>query len=719
MNPGSDGCAISIEYATDIFEAETIKRLGAMLHRLLLHAISSSPDTLLSDLPLISDEERALVTTGFNDTSVEYPTDETIVDLFIKQAEERPTATAVIEGDTELSYAELDAKSNRLARHLINLGAEPEAVIGVCLERSTDLIITLLAILKSGAAYLPIDPDYPEERSTFMLEDADAKILITSHSACNGLLEQLTSDCKIISLDDPDTQDAINAQTDGQVTQNERRSSLTPNSLAYIIYTSGSTGKPKGVMIEHHALANYIRWMDTKFGDHSRQIILHHTTISFDYSAEELWWSLAFGHSLVVTRAASGETNIIVDDVIENNITTIVTVPQLLKDVLLNPQAANATSLKRILCGGEKLPGQLATDVCYKLPHIELVNHYGPSEATINVTSYITTGTETIVPIGRPVANTQIYVVDEQLQPQPIGVAGELLIGGVQLARGYLNRPELTAEKFIPDPFSTTQGARLYRTGDLARWRADGTLEFLGRIDAQVKIRGMRVEPGEIEAALSTCDGISQAAVIARSGSDGDKKLVAYIVPDNATDEELPSVTNLFDLETIRNELKRSLPAHMVPAEFVGLAELPLTPSGKLNRKALPDIDGAVARAPYIAPQTETEILMCQIMRDVIAHDRQDLEQVGIDDNFFDIGGHSILAAQYASLLEAALEKPVPIRLIFEAPTVRIASKLLDSATPSPPKEAIEMLRENPNLAIEFDEVFGKGAASTILGKSV
>ena len=676
-----EGLSGSLSYASQLFDEATAVRIGSMFERIVA-SVADAPDRKLCDLTLLDDAERGLVTAGFNDTAVAYEQDRTVVDLFCDQAMQRPDAVAVVDGTDELSYRALDEASNRLARYLIGLGVGPENIVGVCLDRSADLIVSLLGIWKAGGAYLPLDPDYPAERLTFMVEDAGASLLLTAEAHA-GRLSAVSGGDQVhcIVLDDADTASEIAAQSGDAVEDGERLAPLTPAGLAYVIYTSGSTGKPKGVMVDHGSAYRLADYQGPEFLAEATQRIGWFASVGFDACISELLMMFRTGACLVVVPDAMRSDGARLSGFLEDERIDALTLPPVLLQAVVD---GRPSSLRTLVTAGET-PDIAAVRKAAGL--YDYINGYGPTETTVGATFHRVPGDFVggSVPIGQPFANTQAYVVDGHLNPVPVGVGGELLIGGVQISRGYLGRSGLTSEKFIADPFSGRSGARLYRTGDVARWRPDGTLEFLGRLDAQVKIRGMRVELGEIEAVLSGQPGIAWAVVAARTedgGTGAQTELVAYVVPDGVADDagagndavEVVSLEDVIDLGALRSALQAVLPNHMVPGRFVGVSHVPLTPSGKVDRKALPDAAGSVARAAYAPPRDEREALLCAIMRDVIRHDRLTLERVGIDDNFFDIGGHSIFAAQFAMRLEKALGEHVPVRLVFESPTVRALS---------------------------------------------
>jgi amino acid adenylation domain len=541
MREGAEGALLGrIEYSTDLFGAGTIERLAGHYRR-LLEAVADDPDRRLGELPLLTEDERRLFG-EWNQTARFYPRDTTIHTLFEARAGASPEALALIGGQERLSYGELNRRANRLAHHLRARGVGPETLVGVCLERSPGLVVVLLAVLKAGGAYLPLDPAYPPARLAFMLEDAAVPVLVTSQTLSSVLPE---TGAALVFLDGDG--EAIAREPD-----DDPDSSAGADRLAYVIYTSGSTGQPKGVMIEHGALSNHMLWMQESFPLSPEDRVLQRTPFSFDASVWEFWAPLLAGAQLVVAppeRLQDGPY--LADNTAQHGITTLQLVPSLLRLLLEEPGVRQCRSLKRVFCGGEGLPTELAQRFSALLDAL-LINLYGPTEASIDATTWLCDGRSyrVIVPIGRPIANTRVHILDRSGELVPIGVPGELSIGGDGLARGYLNRPELTAERFLPDPFSPEPGARLYRTGDLARWLVDGTIEFLGRVDQQVKLRGFRVELGEVEAVLAQHPGVRETVVLAREDVPGDKRLVAYVVADPAYQGEA-SVGGGWDAEQL------------------------------------------------------------------------------------------------------------------------------------------------------------------------
>ncbi|WP_164021363.1 non-ribosomal peptide synthetase [Pyxidicoccus trucidator] len=640
-----------LEYNTDLFDTATIQRLRGHFYT-LLGELAANPDLRLAELPLLTAGEQRQLLVDFRGPDEAYPRDVSLHSLIEAQVERTPEAEAVRFEDSALTYAQLDARANQLAHHLRWLGVGPESRVGVCLERSLELVVALVGVLKAGGAYVPLDPAYPRERLAWMLEDASAPVLLTQER----LLEVLPShSAHVVCLD-----------RDGETVARQpitRPVPLAgPDALAYVIFTSGSTGRPKGAMNAHSGIVNRLLWMQQEYGLTAADTVLQKTPFSFDVSVWEFFWPLMTGARLVLARPGGHQDPAYLAGLIAaQRVSTLHFVPSMLQAFLQEPGLEQAcTSVRRIICSGEALPAELARQCLERLPGAGLHNLYGPTEAAVDVTYWacLTDDERASVPIGRPVANTQLYVLDGTLSPAPVGVSGELYIAGVQVGRGYLQRPELTAERFVPDPFSATAGARMYRTGDLARWLPDGTLDYQGRLDFQVKVRGLRIELGEIEAALAAQPSVRHAVVLAREDLAGDKRLVAYVVPGEEGG---------VDTGMLRDALRATLPEYMVPSVFVMLESFPLSPSGKLDRKALPEPDAeATARTrEYVAPRNDTEGKLADIWAQVLR-----MERVGIHDNFFELGGHSLLATQVVSRIRATLGVELPLGEMFAAPTV-------------------------------------------------
>ncbi|NET12212.1 MAG: amino acid adenylation domain-containing protein [Okeania sp. SIO1H6] len=660
-----------LEYNTDIFDATTIIRMGYHFQQ-LLEAIIANPEQPITQIPLLTEAERHQLLVEWNDTAVEYPSEKCIHQLFEEQVEKNPDAVAVVFEQEELTYQQLNAKANQLAHHLQSLGVKAETLVGISIERSLEMVIGLLGILKAGGAYVPIDPSYPAERLSYMLEDAAVPVLLTSGSVMELLPEH---SAQTICLDS--NWDAIASQTSENIV-----SRVTPENLAYTIYTSGSTGKPKGVQICHHSVVNFLVSMNSYLKLTSEDILSAITTISFDIAALELYLPLIVGAKLIVMdREIASDGNQLLLEVQKSQTTVMQGTPATWQ-MLLTAGLSKANLDIKILCGGEALTVKMAKEL--NNSGMELWNLYGPTEATIwsgiynvgNDLNLIESGKVT-TPIGRPIANTQLYILDKNNQLLPIGVAGELHIGGAGLARGYLNRPELTAEKFIIwkesggrdvacNVRTESGGKRLYKTGDLGRYLPDGNIEYLGRIDNQVKLRGFRIELGEIESVLSSYPQVQQTVVIIREDNPGNKRLVAYIVSSN------PSLSSA----ELQPYLVSKLPEYMVPSAFVFLETLPLTPNGKINRKVLPAPDIELTRtSEYVLPQTPIQKTLASIWQELLK-----IEKVSIHDNFFTVGGDSILSLQVVNRAQQAQIKITP-KQIFQYPTIAQLAQVAESVT--------------------------------------
>lgn len=641
----------TLEYNSDLFEANTITRLAGHLQT-LLEGIVANPDQYLNDLPLLTLAEQQQLL-EWNQTQADHKTD-ACHQLFEAQVEQTPDAVAVIFEDKQLTYRELNHRANQVAHYLRRLGVKPEVLVGICVERSLEMVVGLLGIFKAGGAYVPLDPAYPQERLAFMLSDSQVPVLLTQARLVESLPPH---QAKVVCLDT--NWDAI-----AQHSQENLISGVTTKNLAYVIYTSGSTGRPKGVMNTHMGLCNRLLWMQSAYQLTIADRVLQKTSFSFDVSVWEFFWPLLFGACLVVAQPGGHQDSAyLVKLIASQQITTIHFVPSMLQVFLEEQGLEPCNCLKRVICSGEALPLGLRERFFARLVDVELHNLYGPTEAAIDVTFWNCKRQSNlpIVPIGRPITNTQIYILDSKGQTVPVGVPGELHIGGDQLARGYLNHSELTAEKFIPNPFRDSD--RLYKTGDLARYRQDGNIEFLGRIDNQVKVRGFRIELGEIEAVLGQHPALCEVVVLAREDVPGDKRLVAYVV-GNASgkdgQESFPSSSEL------RSFLKEKLPDYMLPSAFVMLEALPLTPNGKVNRRSLPAPDTArpELESILVPPHTPVEEVLAGIWSDVLRRD-----SVGVNDNFFELGGDSLLSLQIISRANQAGLKLIP-RQLFQHQTI-------------------------------------------------
>ncbi len=649
------GLKFTCEYNTDLFYRDRIERMLGHL-AVLLEGIVDDPDRRLSELPLLTKEERQQILIGWNDTRLAYPKNALLHELFDAQVQETPEAVAVDYDGNTLTYRELNERANELAHYLRKQGVGPETLVGICMERSLEMVVGLLGILKAGGAYVPLDPAYPKERLAFMVEDARVRVLLTRGEVMSGLAGGGSS---IVRMD-------ADREAIAQESDSKPANTGSANDLAYVIYTSGSTGKSKGVQIPHRAVVNFLSSMRRQPGLGKQDVVLSVTTLSFDIAALEIFLPLTTGARLVlVSREVASDGARLSERLLSSGATVMQATPATWR-LLLEAGWKGSARLK-ILCGGEALDRELATQLVKRCA--SLWNMYGPTETTIWSTTYKVdseSGEEKgPVSIGRPIANTQLYLLDRNLQPVPIGVAAELHIGGDGLARGYLNRPELTAEKFIHDPFSGELGARLYKTGDLARYRYDGTIEFLGRNDYQVKIRGFRIELGEIEAVLGRHPAVQKAVVLAREDVPGEKRLVAYIVAN----AEPPTV------DALRTFLKEQLPAHMVPPFFVFMEKMPLTPNGKTDRKALPSPDQVSAKATnlgreegpedFLAARDPLEQTLAQIWSKILK-----VKGVGIRENFFELGGHSLLAVRIMAEIERVLQRTLPLATFLQAPTI-------------------------------------------------
>jgi amino acid adenylation domain-containing protein len=613
----------------------------------------------------------------WNDTQAKYPQSQCIHQLFEAQVERTPDAVAVVFENQQLTYQQLNCYANQLAHHLQALGVGPEVLVGICVERSLEMVVGLLGILKAGGAYVPLDPAYPHERQAFMLQDSQVAVLLTQTQLVARLQQH---EAKVLCLD-----------TDWETINRESRENLVtqvlPTHKAYVLYTSGSTGQPKGVIIEHRSTVAFLAWARKVFTTEVLAGVLASTSICFDLSVFELFVPLSWGGQVIlVENALHLPTLPAVQD-----ITLINTVPSAIAELLRVEGVL--TSVRTVNLAGELLQNRLVQQLYQQDMIQQVFNLYGPSEDTTYSTFALIEREATKPPtIGCPIANTQIYILDSHLQPVPVGVPGELHISSVGLARGYLNHPDLTAGKFIPNPFSYKEGARLYKTGDLACYLPDGNIEFVGRLDHQVKIRGFRIELGEVEAVLAQHPQVRETVVIARSEQPDDQLLVAYVVPN----QEAPTVSEL------RGFLKQTLPDYMMPSVFVMLEALPLTPNGKIDRRALPTPDSfrSVLEEGFVAPRNPTEEILTHLWAEVLG-----LEQVGIHDNFFELGGHSLLATKLISRFRQVFSVELPLRTLFKSPTIAelgelVVAQQLEQAN----SNALEEILSNVN-ELSDDEV--------------
>ena len=611
---------LKIDYDKECFADEVVKTLLTHITNFMLRVMEDA-EQAISKVRILEEQERKKILVDWNDTNALYPKDKTIYQLFESQAKKNPNNIAVIFEDQKLSYKDLNKKSNQLA-HLIRAkykkqskkDLKPDSLIGLCVERSLDMIIGILGILKAGGAYVPLDPDYPQDRLEYMVEDSHEGLIVTQKDvvAKGGFLAKLDSN-ELLVIDSDNVKDELSKQS----TENLEKGS-GPDNLAYVIYTSGSTGKPKGVMLEHDGVINRINWMHKEYGLNKNDKILQKTPFSFDVSVWELLWAITYGGQLVFAKPEGHkDPEYLLESIEKFGITKMHFVPSMLQVFMDYIEAGNLSlsklsSLKDIFCSGEALALPLAKMVLDKLS-LKLNNLYGPTEASIDVSFYDCVGLAksdlASVPIGKSIDNIQLYILNKNLKPCPIGAPGELYIGGAGLARGYLNQEELTKERFITNPFaqelSLSKLDRIYKTGDLVRWLSDGNIEYLGRTDFQVKVRGFRIELGEIENVLAKHKNISQVSVIDKE-KEGQKYLVAYYVI--AKDKKDPEIDDL------KNYLSETLPDYMVPAAFMKLDEMPLTPNGKINRRALPEPDMSLMGEEYVAPENEIEKKLAEIL---------------------------------------------------------------------------------------------------------
>ncbi|MGW3957063.1 amino acid adenylation domain-containing protein [Streptomyces sp. NPDC004752] len=677
----SDGRGLQVDFDanpalyTDAEIAAHQRRFVGLLDRLA----TTGPDTVVGRLDLAADTERDLVLHAHNETAHPVP-DTTLTALLDKQARRTPEAEALrFEGDA-LTYRELHARADWLAHELRTRGVGPESLVALAVPRSPELVVALLAVLRTGAAYLPVDPDYPAERIRFMLTDARPLLLLTTAESAQRLPDGLPVPSLV--LDDTHTAQLLSARPEGPCAG----PAPTGDHPAYVIYTSGSTGRPKGAVVSHRAIVNRLLWMQDRFGLGADDRVLQKTPSGFDVSVWEFFWPLITGATLVVARPEGHKDPAYLAAVIRTeSVTTVHFVPSMLQFFLQEPDAVRCTSLRRVMCSGEALPGELRDRFLLSLPGARLFNLYGPTEAAVDVTCWECPPATGPVPIGRPVWNTRAYVLDSALRPVAPGVPGELYLAGVQLARGYLGRPQLSAERFVADPYGPP-GDRMYRTGDLARWGEDGALVYLGRTDDQVKIRGLRIELGEIENVLARHPAVRAAAVLAREDQEVDKRIVAYLVP---ADGSAP------DTDALRAALAAELPDYMVPSAFVVLSELPVTANGKLDRRALPAPERAAGGR---APRTPREEILCELFAEVLG-----LPRTGMDDDFFRLGGHSLLASRLIARIRATLGAELTIRSVFEAPTpALLEERIADGTSEGDPLDVVLPLRPHGSRPAVF-----------------
>jgi amino acid adenylation domain-containing protein len=645
------GLGVHLQYNTDLFDGSTVDRLLSHFEN-LLQGIVADPDRRLSDFSILTQDEQHQLLVEWNDTKGDFPKDKCVHQLFEEQVERTPDAIAVVFRSQKLTYRELNQRANQLAHYLLRVGLGPEQLVGIFVERSPEMVVAALGVLKAGGAYVPLDHESPKERLAFFLQDTKTSILLTQQP----LVERLPpSEAQLLCLD-PDWMNLRQEPIGNPVFRG------VSARLAYVAYTSGSTGQPKGVMIEHRSLVNYLHWVNNRLFKDDICAVPMITDINFDACLKQLFAPLLCGKQVwLVPRDVVIEPAALLQEIRGQVRVGLNCVPSLWAAIVNQIDSFQAITLsetlKYLLLGGERLGKELVAKSFAAIPALEIWNLYGPTETTANASNGKVASSGKVT-IGKPITNAEIYLLDPQLQPVPVGITGEVYIGGIGLARGYLNRPELTAEKFIASPVSSKTGARLYRTGDLARYLSDGNIEYLGRIDHQVKIRGLRIELGEIEAALNQHLSVRENVVLAREDILGDKQLVAYIVSDQQA---------ILSLDNLRSFLRQKLPEYMVPTAFVFLNALPLMPNGKVDRGSLPPPSQSSAHSEqsYVAPRTPEEEKLAKIWAQVLK-----LESVGVRDSFFDLGGHSLLATQIMSRIRDSFQVEVALRTLFEKPTV-------------------------------------------------
>ncbi|BDB61763.1 dimodular nonribosomal peptide synthase [Rhodococcus sp. RDE2] len=648
----TDGYLVELTYATDLFDAATMEVFADRFTRVLGAAVAD-PVLPVGDVDLLDEVERTEVLEVWNATEHELGGVRTLVDVFAGQVERTSDAVAVVFEDESLTYAEFSDRVNRLARHLIGLGVGPDVRVGLAMRRSTELLVGMYAVVTAGGAYVPIDPDQPAERNGYILDTAAPVVVLTCER--DGFVVPGERSVPSLAIDTLDVS-GVSAEP---VTDADRVAALCPGNTAYVIFTSGSTGRPKGVAVPHEAAVNQIRWITAEYGLGPADVVLQKTPVTFDVSVWELFGTLAVGARMVLATHDGHRDPVYLGRVIrEQSVTATSFVPSMLAVFATSVTREDCVSLRTVLVAGEAFPFSTAEQF-WRICDAQLHNLYGPTETTVHATARAVVGVEGgSVPMGGPVWNTRVYVLDGRLRPVPVGVAGELYLAGVQLARGYVARPDLTADRFVASPFGG--GERLYRTGDLVRWTAAGELEYIGRTDFQVKLRGLRIELGEIETALLEHAAVSQAVAAVRR-----EQLVAYVVPDGGV---------VFDQEAARSALAAVLPGYMVPSTFVVLDRMPVNASGKTDRKALPEPVFEVRQ--FRAPSTPVEEIVAGVFAEVLG-----VERVGADDDFFALGGNSLIATQVAARLGAALDTSVPVRVLFEASTVEALAARVEAHT--------------------------------------
>ncbi|HEX4646645.1 MAG TPA: amino acid adenylation domain-containing protein, partial [Verrucomicrobiae bacterium] len=670
------GLLVEVEYNTDLFMAETVTRMLGHFQT-LLEGIAADPAKKISELPLLDETEQNQILAGWNAARTNYPRDKTISQLFEEQVEKTPGAVALVVDGRQLTYLQLNERANQLAHRLQKLGVGTGAMVGICLERSLELIVALLGILKAGAAYVSLDPSYPRERLKLMLDDVRPPVLLTLEKFRDNFLLETTNqqngirNLVLVCLDkdrEPSPPQALANPASG----------ADAASPAYVSFTSGSTGRPKGVVVPHRGVTRLVRETNyAQFG--ADEVFLHLAPVAFDASTFEIWGALLNGAKLVVFPPQTPSLAELGGFIRENNVTALWLTAGLFHQ-MVEEQLESLRGVRQLLAGGDVLSVPHVKRALENLPGCKIINGYGPTENTTFTCCHHITAADCAgrsIPIGRPIANTQVYVLGEDLQPGPIGVPGELCIGGDGLALGYLNQPELTAEKFVPNPFDKNSSSRLYKTGDLVRWLPEGVIEFLGRVDRQVKIRGFRVEPGEIETVLNEHPAVRECAVSAWGESADGKQLAAYFVADQTAP---PSP------EGLRAYLRSRLPDYMIPGVFVPLESLPLNGNGKVDRRALPLPDRQITALAktFVAPRDKLEAQLAKIWEEVL-----EVPRVGAEDHFFNLGGHSLLAVRLLARIEKVLDRKIPVAAIFQSPTVAQLANVLREKTSQPPASSL------------------------------
>jgi amino acid adenylation domain-containing protein len=636
-----DELSVLINYNTDLYDAATITRL--LTHfEVLLQSVVADPHGRVSDLPIMTEQELRQILREWNDTAAPYPQDKCVNELFEARAEAAPAAVAAVFEDQELTYGELNERANRLAHHLRSLGVGPESLVGLCVERSLEMLVSMFGILKAGGAYVSLDPAYPKDRLAFMLRDAGIRVLVTQQHLLDKLPEH---DAAVVSLDS-------DAEAIGRRSARNLSPLAGPGNAAYVIYTSGSTGGPKGVVMQHRSTVALIYWAREVFTDEDLKSVFASASVNFDCSIFEIFVPLSWGGKIVLGRNALELPSLPA----AQDITLLNTVPSSMTELL--KVGGVPASVRTVNLSADMLPRALVDEVYRQTRAERVYNGYGPTEDTTFTTfGLVERDGDRSPSIGRPITNEQVYLLDRRMNPVPVGLPGELYIGGAGLSRGYLNRPELTTEKFVANPFSPEPGSRLYKTGDLARWLPDGRIEFVARVDHQVKVRGFRVELKEVEAALAQHSAVQNVVVVAREDAPGVKRLVAYVVA------EPPSVPTTSEL---RSFVRERLPEYMVPSAYVVLDAFPMTPSGKIDRRALPPPEQTRPdlAEDYVAPRNPTEQLLADVWLQVLG-----IERVGVYDNFFDLGGDSIMSVHVVSRANQA-GLPITTKQLFQHQTI-------------------------------------------------